>query len=171
MHNNLKYNSDALQNLENGIEDELKRIMNNQLTLLEFIDVWLELFKKNSIKIASFSRLQCSKRTLKQYEISQKKICEISFFDIQKYINALVDAGYSLSNIKKQVLIVTAPLKQAAAMRIIGADPSIGIRMPSEAIVKKKSREVIAYTKEEQEKSLQICKDLSVRLRIREYEG
>ena len=147
-----KYNESTLQNLDNGIEDELKQIMNNQLTLLEFIDVWLELFKKNSIKIASYSRLEASRKTLESYEISRKRICDISFFDIQKYINALVDAGYSLSNIKKQVLIVTAPLKQAAAMRIIAADPSIGIRMPSEAKVKKKSKEVIAYTKAEQEK-------------------
>lgn len=148
-----KYTIDVLQNLDNRIEDELKNhIMNNQLSLSEFINVWLELFKKNSIKISSYSRLVTSKETLKKYPISQKKICEISFFDVQKYINTLVDDGYSLSNIKKQVLIVTAPLRQAAAMRIINADPSVGICMPSEAKVKKKSREVIAYTKEEQEK-------------------
>lgn len=153
MRNLTKYNSDALQNLDNGIEDELRNhIMNNQLTLIEFIDVWMELFKKNSIKIASYSRLATSKNTLKQYEISKKKICDITFFDIQRYINSLVDAGYSLSNIKKQVLIVTAPLKQAAAMRVIGADPSVGIRMPSEAKVQKKAKEIIAYTKEEQDK-------------------
>lgn len=148
-----KYTIDVLQNLDNRIEDELKNhIMNNQLSLSEFIDVWLELFKKNSIKISSYSRLVTSKETLKKYPISQKKIYEISFFDVQKYINTLVDDGYSLSNIKKQALIVTAPLRQAAAMRIINADPSVGICMPSEAKVKKKSREVIAYTKEEQEK-------------------
>lgn len=148
-----KYNELVLQNLDNGIEEEsFERIMNNQLTLLDFVDVWLELFKKNSIKSASFFRLQESRKTLKKYEIAQKKICDISYFDIQRYINALVEAGYALSNIKKQVLIVTAPLKQAAAMRIIQADPTVGIRMPAESKVKKKTKEVIAYTKEEQEK-------------------
>lgn len=148
-----KYNVDALQNLDNGIEDELKTvIMNDQLTLTEFIDVWMELFKKNSIKIASYGRLNTSKNALQHYEISGKKICDISFFDIQRYINALVEDGYSLSNIKKQVLIVTAPLKQAAAMKVISADPSVGIRLPSEAKVQKKAKEVIAYTKEEQDK-------------------
>lgn len=153
MRKNEKYNLDALQNLENGIEEDLKNnIMNNQLTLLEFIDAWLELFKKNALKVASYARLVTSQKTLSEYDVSRKKICDISFFDIQKYINALVDAGYSMSNIKKQVLIVTAPLKQAAAMKIIAADPSIGIQMPSEAKVKKKAKEVIAYTKEEQDK-------------------
>ena len=152
VHKDLKYNSDALQNLDNGIEDELKQIMNNELSLLDFIDLWMELFKKNSLKIASYNRLAASKRTLANYEISTKRIRDISFFDIQHYINQLVDNGYSLNNIKKQVLIVTAPLRQAAAMKIINADPCVGIKLPSEAKVQKKAKEVIAYTKEEQEK-------------------
>lgn len=148
-----KYNSDVLQNLDNGIEDELKNtIMNKELTLLDFIDVWLELFKKNSIKMASYARLNTSKNALKHYEIAHKRICDISFFDIQRYINQLVSDGYGLTNIKKQVLIVTAPLKQAAAMKILSADPSIGIRMPTEAKVQKKAKEIVAYTQEEQEK-------------------
>lgn len=147
-----KYTEDVLQNLDNGIEDDFKHIMNNQLSLSDFVDLWLELFKKNSVKSASYSRLLCSRDVMKKYDISQKKICEISYFDLQRYINALVEDGYSLSNIKKQVLIVTAPLRQAAAMRIIGADPSVGIRMPVEAKVKKKTKEVVAYTEKEQEK-------------------
>lgn len=148
-----KYNTDALQNLDNGIEDELRQnIMNSQLTLTEFIDVWLELFKKNSIKAASFARLITAQEALKNYEISSLKVCDISFFDIQRYINALVESGYSLNSIKKQVLIVTAPLKQAAAMKVISADPCVGIRLPTEAKVQKKTKEVIAYTKEEQDK-------------------
>lgn len=148
-----KYNEDVLQNLDNCIEDELiNNIMNKGLSLLDFIDVWMELFKKNSIKTASYKRLNTSKNALKHYDISQKRICDISFFDIQRYINQLVSDGYSLTNIKKQVLIVTAPLKQAAAMKILSADPSVGIRMPTEAKVQKKAKEVIAYTQEEQDK-------------------
>ena len=147
------YNENVLQDLDNSIEDELKEHgMNNQLTLLEFVDVWMDLFKKNSIKASSYSRLLVSKDVMSRYDISKKKICEISYFDIQRYINALVDAGYGISNIKKQVLIVTAPLRQAAAMRIISADPSVGIRLPTETKVKKKTKEVIAYTEAEQEK-------------------
>lgn len=142
-----------LQNLENRIEDELKEYgMNSELTLFDFVGVWMELFKKNTIKNASYNRLAESRRVLSKYDISQRKVCEITYFDIQRYINDLVEFGYSLNNIKKQVLIVTAPLRQAAAMRIIPADPCVGIRMPAEAKVKKKTKEVIAYTEKEQEK-------------------
>ena len=149
---NEKYHVDDLQNLDKCIEDDLKKLMNDQMTLIEFIEAWLEMFKLNSIKIASYKRLVSSKKTLESYEISRNRICDITFFDIQRYINTLTSDGYSLSNIKKQTLIVTAPLKQAAAMRIIPADPCIGVRLPSEAKVQKKAKEVIAYSKEEQDK-------------------
>lgn len=153
MQNNKKYTDTVLQNLENGINYELTdKVMNNQLTLLEYINLWLEMFKKNAVKSASYSRLLCSRDALTKYPISNKRICDISFFDIQQYINALVDTGYSLNSIKKQVLIVTAPLRQAAAMHVIQADPCVGIRLPSETKVKKKTKEVIAYTEIEQEK-------------------
>lgn len=150
------YTSDVAQNLGNGIGDHFQETeMNKELKLMAFIDIWMELFKKNSIKAGSFNRLMQSKTTLAKYDIAEMKIGEISFFDIQKYVNKLVEDGYSMSGVKKQTLIVTAPLKQAAAMQIIGADPCVGVRMPVETKIKKKTKEIIAYTKEEQEKMLE----------------
>lgn len=147
------YTESGPQNLDNGIEDELKKYaMDSKAILINYVDTWLELFKKNSIKTSSYNRLLTSRDTLKNYSISEKPICEISYFDIQRYINELVETGYGISNIKKQVLIVTAPLRQAAAMRVLQADPCVGIRMPSETKLKKKTKEVIAYTSQEQDK-------------------
>lgn len=126
--------------------------MDDNMTVMEFIEMWLDTFKKNSVKTSSFGRLESSKTTLTRYEIAGKKISEVNFFDIQRYINQLVDDGYSLSNIKKQLRIVTSPLKLAASMRIIPADPSIGVKLPNETRVKKRTKEVIAYTNDEQER-------------------
>ena len=131
-------------------EGEIK--MDDKATVMEFIEMWLDTFKKNSVKTATLTRLQTSKNTLANYEIASKKIGELNFFDIQRYVNQLVEDGYSLSNIKKQLRIVTSPLKLAAAMKIIPADPSIGVRLPNETKVKKQTKEVIAYTNDEQEK-------------------
>lgn len=145
------YTREVLQDLDKNIEGCLDNIeMNDQMTLLDFVNIWLELFKKNSIKQASYERLLLSRDTMSKYDIADKKLCEISFFDVQRYVNQLVEKGYSLSGIKKQVLIVTAPLRQAAAMQIIHADPCVGVKMPVEAKVKKKTKEVVAYTKDEQ---------------------
>ena len=147
------YTADVLQNLGNYIGNYPGNIvMNDQLTLSSFVDMWLNLFKKNSIKSSSYSRLLESQKVLNKYEISTKCIGEISFFDIQRYINLLVDAGYGMSGLKKQVLIVTAPLRQAAAMRVIKADPCVGIRLPTETKVLKKTKQAVAYEKEEQDR-------------------
>lgn len=122
------------------------------ITLNEFIDIWLKTFKKNTVKPASYERLAVSKHTLEAYDICRKAIGEISFFDIQGYVNELVEKGYSMSGLKKQLRIVTSPLKQAAAIKIIQADPSVGVRLPVETNLKKKSKDIIAYDKEQQDK-------------------
>jgi len=133
-------------------QTEGEKKMDDNMTVMEFIEVWLETFKKNSVKTASFERLVTSKKSLANYEIAEKKIGDINFFDIQRYVNQLVEDGYSLSNIKKQLRIVTSPLKLAAAMKIIRADPSIGVKLPNETKVKKPTKEVVAYTNDEQER-------------------
>ena len=131
-------------------EGDLK--VDDTITLLGFVDTWLETFKRNTVKAASYERLLVSREALKRFDISGKAIGEITFFDIQRYINELVDAGYSISGVKKQLRIVTAPLKQAAAIRIIQADPSIGVRLPVETRVQRKSKKVEAYTQKEQDR-------------------
>lgn len=144
-----------LQNLENSMPvSELKGhdIINAQMPLKDYIRTWLETFKLNSIKSASYDRLLTSLAALEGFGIARIPIKDITFFDIQSYINELVDRGYALTTIKKQTRIVTAPLKQAAAMRVLPADPCCGIIFPSQHRVKKKPKKVIAYTPDEQKK-------------------
>ncbi len=126
--------------------------VDDTISLLDFVDLWLDTFKKNTVKKASFTRLECSRNALKDYPIGSMPIGKISFFDIQKYINELVDAGYSMSGIKKQMRIVTSPLKQAAAIRIISADPSIGVKLPVVTNLKKATKDIVAYTSDEQDR-------------------
>ena len=137
-------------------EGEIK--MDDTIVLLEFVDVWLETFKKNTVKAASYERLKVSRKSLEQYEIAKKPIGEITFFDIQRYVNDLVQNGYSMSGVKKQLRIVTAPLKQAAAIRLIKADPSIGVRLPAETNVQKQKKNIEAYTEKEQKKIYELVR-------------
>lgn len=70
--------------------------------------------------------------------------------DIQQYVNDLTQCGYGLTTIKKQMRIVTAPLKQAAALHIIPANPAVGIVLPSRCNVRKENKAAEAYTPQEQ---------------------
>ena len=84
------------------------------------------------------------------FTIASMPIGEITCIDIQQYVNDLTKRGYGLSTIKKQMRIVTAPLKQASALHIIPADPGIGIRLPSRYNVSKPERLIEAYNTQEQ---------------------
>ena len=105
------------QHLDNLRSPLLKGELNvdSTISLISFVDIWLDTFKKNTVKLASYNRLVTSRKALECYDICRKAIGEIDFFDIQKYVNELVDKGYSMSGVKKQLRIVTSPLKQAAA--------------------------------------------------------
>ena len=124
--------------------------MKPTMTLVEYIMVWLSVFKKNAVRPSSFDRMLTSVSTLKNFAIASMVISDISYFDIQTYINLLVDAGYAMSTVKKLIQIVTAPLKHAAAMKVINADPTVCISPPKKENLKKEAKDVVAYTEKEQ---------------------
>ena len=144
-----------LDNCESTLQ-EGKTKVDESTILLDFIDTWLDTFKRNTIKAASYERLKVSRTALESYEIAKKPIGAITFFDIQRYVNDLVDSGYSMSGVKKQLRIVTSPLKQAAAMQLIKADPSIGVRLPTETKIQKKTKDIAAYDQKDQDRLLSL---------------
>lgn len=124
--------------------------MNASISLTSYIAEWLTTFKETTVKQSTYDRLLTSAKALEAYTIAYKPIGEITSIDIQHYVNDLTKRGYGLSTIKKQMRIVTAPLKQASALHIIPADPGVGIRLPSRYNVAKPEKIVEAYTAEEQ---------------------
>ena len=124
--------------------------MNASISLTSYIAEWLSTFKETTVKQSTYDRLLTSAKALEAYTIAYMPIGEITCIDIQHYVNDLTKRGYGLSTIKKQMRIVTAPLKQASALHIIPADPCVGIRLPSRYNVAKPEKIVEAYTAEEQ---------------------
>ncbi|MBR4457358.1 MAG: site-specific integrase [Clostridia bacterium] len=140
-----------LDNFISGSGIEGVKNLYTSMPLQDYVRVWLDTFKAGSVKPATLSRLETSLAALKKYPIADKPIGEITAFDIQRYVNELTDAGYGLTTIKKQMRIATAPLRQAAAMHFILADPSVGVYLPSQDKVKKQKRNTRPYTDEEQQ--------------------
>lgn len=136
--------------------------MNPESKLYEYVLDWLDIYKRRTVKDATFSRLVTSTHELKEHEISHMPIKSITSVHIQHYISELVARGYGQSTIKKQLLLITAPLKQAAANHLIPADPSSGIQLPRDEFLMKQKKKVLAYTKEEQDKILRIASEPEV---------
>jgi len=124
--------------------------INPETRLIDYIDFWMDTYKKRGVKPATYDRLVTSVSALKAFPIAYKAIGEIVADDIQEYVNQLTAKGYAETTIKKQLRIVTAPLKHAAAQHRISVDPTAGIVLPNATQVKKKPRDVTAYTNEEQ---------------------
>ncbi len=124
--------------------------MVQSLSLTSYIDEWLTTFKQTTVKQSTYDRLLISAKALTGYTIASMPIGEITCLDIQRYVNDLTKRGYGLSTIKKQMRIVTAPLKQAAALHQIPANPAVGIRLPSRYNVAKPEKLIEAYSEEEQ---------------------
>jgi len=124
--------------------------MNYSISLADYIVEWMDTYKRTTVKQSTFDRLQTSVAALEGYGIASMSIGEITSTHIQKYVNELTEQGYALTTIKKQMRIVTAPLKQAAALHLIPANPAVGIVLPSRCNVRKESKAVEAYTPEEQ---------------------
>lgn len=119
-------------------------------TLQEFVSYWLKNVKAKSVKAATLKRLYGEAKTMQSYSISDMPICEIKLFDIQDYVNQLVDDGYRYATILKQKLIVTAPLRYAYQTDLIDKDYSGGVKLPSKDLVLTKDRVIEAFTEDEQ---------------------
>lgn len=124
--------------------------MYQSISLANYIDEWLNVYKATTVKPATYDRLLTSVRALEGFEIANMPIDEITSAHIQQYVNELAGKGYGLSTIKKQMRIVTAPLKQASALHLIPADPGVGIKLPARCHIRKTEASVEAYSPEEQ---------------------
>ena len=118
--------------------------------LYESVEDWLVHYKKTSVKPATYDRLKRSLITMGQYPISGVAVEDLTSRDIQDYINELVDSGYALTTIKKQFHLLSEYISYENLMGTIARPLHKGVKLPSESTVKKRKKDVIAYTPEEQ---------------------
>lgn len=118
----------------------------------ECVYEWMVNFKKNSVKAASYDRLESSFILMKRYRIFATPVDMIDSDCIQDYVNSLVRDGYALTTIKKQFHLVSSYMTYANVKGIIMRPYHKGVKLPSRTAVKKERKEVAAYGALEQEK-------------------
>lgn len=120
--------------------------------LFDFIDEWLTTIKRPEIKPSTYGRLQTCLNALSGYSISDKLVGDITSKDFSIYIQDLMNNKLRLTTIKKQMQIISAPMRYAYLQRIIPFNPCEGVKPPSESNVLTPTKEIVAYTPEEQER-------------------
>lgn len=140
-------------------KDGRKRIgedMGIHTLLIDYIRCWLEDTKKLQVKPATYDRLVTSIEALESFEIARMPIGSITPFDCEQYVDEVTNSGYALTTIKKQMLIVSAPLTYAFEHHLIPFNPSACMKPPSKANVQKAKKQIVAYTKPEQERLVRV---------------
>ncbi len=128
------------------------------------IDEWLLDYKKNSVKVATYSRLRCSYETMLRYPVATKQIDELKTIDIQRYANQLAESGYALSTIKKELHLLTAFLRHAYAEGEIGTPVYLGVKPPTETSIRTPAKNIESYSQTEQRKLLKVLNTMEDRL-------
>lgn len=114
------------------------------------ISEWLVNYKKDSVKVLTYDRLRTSYEMMLRYKIASIRPEKLTTLDIQQYIKALVEHGYSMSTVKKQYALLTGYLKFALSQGIIQRPIYLDVKLPAKSIVKKQPREVETYSEDEQ---------------------
>lgn len=124
------------------------------------IGEWLINYKKESVKVLTYDRLRVSLDMMLRYKISSIHPEKLTTLDIQQYIKALVEHGYSLSTIKKQYALIVGYLKFALSQGVIQRPIYLDVKLPAKSIVKKQPREVETYSEEEQKALMAVLSKL-----------
>lgn len=120
------------------------------------IKEWMEVYKKNQIKEASYARLLTSYQLMMNFSICNTAVAEVTTLDVQRYINKLVERGYARTTVLKQYRLLTAYYTYAAREQLIDMSPVLSVSMPKEDVVQKKRKVPEAYTVPQQRKLMAV---------------
>ena len=111
---------------------------------------WLVEFKKETVKAATYERLKISYKQLMNYAISKLKVLDVRSVDIQKYVNALIREGYSISSVKKQFNLISAYMKYAYSEGYIHTPVYLAVKLPKQPKRRASTDKVKTYSAMEQ---------------------
>lgn len=135
--------------LQKGTYIELSNI-----TLSEWVDVWLEEYKRRTVKPSTYSKMhQYFNRYIKP-AFGKYKLRDLREEMVQKFINDLTDKGLSTSTITHNHSYLYGALKQAVKNELLVKNVADGINLPQK--VKKENR---VLTQEEQARFVEVARE------------
>lgn len=136
--------------LEHGLFVSRERII-----LDEWFKVWLEEYKKNRIKIGTYTNYEKYYCSCISKNMGNMLLTDIKGIDVQKLYNSMVKEGYALSSIRIASAVLNGCLQQAMRNGLIEQNPVRLAEMPRQ----KEKKRRIAMTKEEQALFMEYAKE------------
>ena len=116
------------------------------MTINEWFDTWLELYKRRKCKIGSIETYKYVYNNQIQKELGAMQIEEIKPYHLQRLLNDLADNEYSDGTIQLAKTILTGMFREAVRNEVIIKNPSDYIEIPKG----KPLQQPVAFTKDEQ---------------------
>lgn len=138
-----KYMTELKYKLDHGLY-----VPKEKITLIEWYGTWLEEYKKNRVKIGTYTSYEKYYKSTINDRLGNKELSEIRGEHIQKLYNDMVKEGYAISSIKIVSAILNGCLQQAMKNGLIERNPVKLAELPRQTGVKKGRT---AMTKEQQE--------------------
>ena len=135
--------TDLKYKLEHGLY-----VKKEKITLMEWYETWLEEYKKNRVKIGTYTSYEKYYKSTINNRLGNKELSEIRGEHIQKLYNDMVKEGYAISSIKIVSAILNGCLQQAMKNGLIERNPVKLAELPRQTGTKK---ERTAMTKEQQD--------------------
>lgn len=136
--------------LEHGVFVEMKKI-----TLEEWFVTWMEQYKKNRVKIGTYTSYEKYFDSVIKDRLGKRLITEIRGEHIQKLYNDLKEEDYAIASIKVVSAILNGCLQQAMRNGLIERNPVKLAELPRTG--EKKARQ--AMTREQQDLFMKYAKE------------
>ena len=135
--------TDLKYKLEHGLY-----VKKEKITLMEWYETWLEEYKKNRVKIGTYTSYEKYYKSTINNRLGNKELSEIRGEHIQKLYNDMVKEGYAISSIKIVSAILNGCFQQAMKNGLIERNPVKLAELPRQTGAKKGRT---AMTKEQQD--------------------
>ena len=144
----------ALNELNHG---NFKQLSDPNMTLGEWIEIWLEEYKKPTVRGSSYLSIQNNFKNSINPKLGKILLKDLKPIMIQKFINDLAKQGLTRETIRKRHSVLLGALRQAIAENLISENAASYIKLPKTS----EKKEIQALTVEEQEKFIEAAKDVT----------
>lgn len=135
-----------------------KEIIPERVSVNDYISDWLVNVKKPSLKPASFDRLERTYLNhVKDSPVGRCQLGNVSAMDVQRLINSKTEK-LSFSSVKKIYELLNSCFAYAIASRDLDYNPMSAVQMPKKENLKKQTKEIRIFSREELEKIEKVSK-------------
>lgn len=115
------------------------------------LEKWLVNYKKNSVRQSSYLRYTVALKLFQRYDISKANLTDLTSWQVQDFINQLVEDGYSMETICKQYKLLKEFVDYALNEELMVKPVCSQVKLPNKSVVKKPKRDIITYGTTDQE--------------------